>query len=158
MDEDLQTRVIGKSDLLIRELHSEMRAIREADLKILPFFYASSALVLPAHVLIVLNANAEMWLLLSVAVPLFLFVCVMWWSLHRQLEQGHANYEDLGKRIQAIWSLWGVSPFCAPRPGAAPLGSGRGYRRAQLYLAFPAICVLIILSVTTLLKLRSLLS
>jgi hypothetical protein len=145
MDKDVNEHISDHADTLIRELHAEMRAIREADLKMLPFFYASAAFVLPAHVLTVLNDKAGLSLVLWVAIPLFTFICVMWWQLHRQLADSNSKYRDLGQRIRTIWQLWQVSSFCAPNEGGSELGEGKGVKRTQLFLAATAICVLLIL-------------
>lgn len=152
MDEDLEHNVSAHADSLIRELHAEMRAIREADLKMIPFFYASAAFILPAHVLTVLNAKAELLLVLWVAVPLFAFICAMWWQLHRQLSDSNAKYRALGQRVRTIWSLWEVSNFCTPSDGGPELGDGRGVKRTQFFVAATAICVLLILGSTTFIK------
>ena len=152
MDPELWANVDKHSETLLKELQSEMRSIRDADLKLLPFFFTISAFVLSANLLTILNAKTPstvFW----VGTPSLLFVCVFWWQLHDLIEYNHNKYVALGKLVREIWDGWQVTQFCKLGQGNSPYGEGRGFKKTQQLIASCALSVVIIVGAIAWLKL-----
>lgn len=137
---------------LYRELHAELRAIRDTELKLLPMFFTAMAFVLAANVALFGSTSASPSLVLWVSSISIMFVAAFAWGLIRRLEHDHRTYRVLGARITVIRRIWGLLP-----PGEDPnritffdksaekLGQGKGYRRNQWIVVFTAATVTLIL-------------
>lgn len=152
MDSELWVNVDKHAETLLRELQSEMRSIRDADLKLLPFFFTISAFVLSANLLTIPNAKTPSTVL-WVGIPSLLFLCIFWWQLHGLIEYNHNKYLALGKLVREIWDGWKVTKFCKPDQGSSPYGEGSGFKKTQLLIAYCAIAVVIIVGAIAWLKL-----
>jgi len=151
MATELNNHVISHADTLIKELHSEMRSIRDADLKMIPFFFTICAFILSGNLITILNAEVEIPTVLGVAIPSLAFVALFWSQLHWLIEYNNGKYRELGGRVQEIWKLWEVSQFCDPDQR---FGSGSGYKKTQRLLASSALAVIVIVVAMILLKLK----
>lgn len=152
MPQELEKNVKEHAVTLLSELQSEMRAIRDAELKMVPFFFAVAAFVLTANLLTVLNENASLSKVLWVTIPSLVFILAFWWQLHERLNDEHKKYSDHGKRVRQLWDLWGVTEFCKQREGHPKFGLGLGYRKSQGLIASSALLVVLIILATTIIK------
>jgi len=144
------------AETLLKELQAEMRAIRDAELKMVPFFFAVAAFVLTATLLATLNDKVSLSTVLWVTAPSFVFIVAFWVQLHRRISDEHEKHADLGRKVRQLWDLLGVADFCKPLDGRPEFGAGSGYRKSQWLVASSALVVLLIIAATTAIKLRAL--
>lgn len=130
---------------LLRELHADMRAQRETELKMVPLFFQVCTFVLAANYLALFNSGHLAVLIAYVLLSLasVTFISIFWVQLHIRFAHDHGTYRYLGARVHAIRRSWEVEPFFAPAPARQPLGAGPGYKMNQRLVATAAIFMIL---------------
>jgi len=150
-DEDKLVAILESADRdrlpdVFKELHSECRALRDTELKLVPAFIAAMALIAAANILLISRANdlKPPFIIavsgVSIAFCLLLFF-LFWW----RFEHDHVIYDDLFRRIRIIRKQWGFTGFFPNRQyGHSELvaaGLGSGYKQNQRVLLVTTIAV-----------------
>lgn len=127
---------------LLRELHNEMRAMRDTELKIIPLFFVVAAFILSGNVAVQSQARVPS-LVFWIALCSSAFLCIFWWRLHKRIAEDHATYLELSNRVAAIRRKLKAEAFFAAETG---FGTGKGYQKNQRLIAVTAVFVLIALA------------
>lgn len=126
---------------ILRELHGDMRAQRETELKMVPLFFQVCTFVLAANLLAFFNSSrtAALVAFLLLAVFSLLFVVLFWLQLHIRIAHDHGTYKYLGARVTAIRKFWKIHEFFLQATDRQPLGAGPGYKMNQRLVATAAL-------------------
>jgi hypothetical protein len=136
---DIKMHLKKESDqALYREVMADMRALRDVEMKFVPFFFQISAFVVTANIVLMVQA-APRPVVIAVGTLSIAFTLIFAGTLIWKIGRDHENHAWLGKRAQAIWQSWQVFEFF----DEANYGSGKGYQTNQLLIATCAAFVLL---------------
>ena len=134
-----------KSETLFRELHADMRTIRETELKMVPLFFQVSAFTVAANILAA-TATVPKHYAVFVMVISLIFIFGFWIQLHLRINHDRETYYYLGQRARYIREQWGVAIFYKPAERKKLYGAGPGYRKNQKLVAWSALFVILIIA------------
>lgn len=144
--EELKKAIENNAHALHRELHADMRILRDTELKLVPFFFQITAFVFAANVFILAQPTAIVRKSLALAIGLLsvVFTVVVAWLLSTRIGRHHRTYRQLGDRVTYIQKVWGVHDFFDSDP---PFGHGDGSRRNQHLIWCCALFVVLVIIV-----------
>lgn len=133
-----------------KEIHGDMRALRDTELKITALFYQVAAFLFAGNLaLAASNSPAITWQFKGLVTAWsIIFLLVFWCMVHGRIAHDNKSYSYLMAHKRMIDEHWFGSSF-APRPkhlGSGP--SGPGYRKTQKLLAWSSLGVLGALGLT----------
>ena len=139
--EKLHEVLCSKGDTLVKELHADMRALRETELKIVPLFFQVSAFILAGNVALSSGKDISLFVIVWTGVLSIAILCGFWVQICRRIDHDHTSYSYLSERIKFIRSEWGVD--CLYK--SDDFGSGSGYSRNKWLVSWAGGGVVLIL-------------
>jgi len=137
----------GKTNDFYREIHSDMRALRDTELKMTALFYQTAAFVFAGNMALVASGNTNLneWLKTIVLAVSICFLVAFWLRVHARIEHDHKSYEFLMAYKRILEKEWfgKTAPIKPDHLGVNE--AGPGYRKTQSLVALSSIAVVIVL-------------
>lgn len=138
---DIAEHITEKSaQSLYREIMSDMRALRDVEMKFVPFFFQIAAFVVAVNVALIVQVATPRQATLAIGVLSVAFTLTFARILIWKIGRDHQNHEWLGLRAQAVWRYWNGAAFF----DNAKYGAGRGYKTNQLLIGLCSAFVVLI--------------
>lgn len=111
LNEEQQSAVKEHSDAIFRELHAEMRALRDTELKLIPLFFQTATFIVAANMVAIFSPAGSIPAICLISATSAIMIIILMESLCRRMKRDNRTYQFLGERVFYIRGLWGVAPF-----------------------------------------------
>lgn len=133
-----------------KETHSEMRALRDTEFKIVALYYQVSAFVFAGNMATMASTSATYAVKSWTGTLSVFFLLIFWGLVHRRIAHDHQSYSFHIEYKRYLESKWFGDEFSERPPNTANTKSaGPGYRKTQALIALSAlsVCTLIVVAV-----------
>ncbi len=137
-------KIKEKSDRILAELHSEIRHLRDTEMRLLALFFQVAAFVI-AGVALLFSGKLEFIVHLIVSAIYVVFISLFGWFIAKRLESDRKTYLWLGQRVTYIRKLIGVTELF---PSESEFGSGSGYEKTQSKIAVAVFCIILLVIIS----------